>query len=120
MKQIEEMKKYVKKNWNEMAKKTAMVCVAGGVWYVVYKLTGNKTKVVEVKAEVDSYKNLEVPESVSHYITEVWDSRKNHERVVVSTVVHLNELGDVAKAITDAYGDIDPGAPTVATIEIAV
>lgn len=116
MKQINKMKEYVKKNWKEMAKNAAVGVLAGGTVYVLYKLAGIEK--VEATNVADYYKELDVPEFAKYIISEVGDSRKYHETMVVSQVIHLNELEDLGKKIVEAY-DVNSEAPIVATISIA-
>jgi len=117
MKQIEEMKKYVKKNWKEMAEKAAVGALAGGTVYVLYKLTG--TKSVKTKSLADYYNDLEVPEAVQHIIRGACASKRFHETIVESQVIELNELGELGKKIVETYDHVDASAPIVATISIA-
>ena len=117
MKQIEEMKKYVKKNGKEIVKKVAMLGLSGGTIYALYKLTG--TKDVKVKSLADYYNDLEVPEAVQHIIRGACTSKRFHETIVESQVIELNELGELGKKIVETYDHVDASAPIVATISIA-
>lgn len=111
---ITKAKEYLKKNGKRIAKDVALVCVAGGVWYVVYTVTGKK----DVEEVVNDYKDFDIPEFAKGTLDEVWDSRTAHETVALTRAIHLNEFGEVGEMIAKAY-DIDPTAPTIAQISIA-